>query len=110
MSNAEEEDPVRAYFRNPTIRCLPVGHEDIFGTAGGPITHAGWYVDPYCDPGCCRPSGPFPTKDAAAAWASAEAEKPSRPGDPLPPDFFADIAPYQDAEDPDGDENPSART
>lgn len=37
--------------------------------ADGPLRAEGFYVDPYCDPGCCRPSGPFPSQEAAREWA-----------------------------------------
>jgi hypothetical protein len=37
--------------------------------ADGPLPAAGWYVDPYCDPLCCLPDGPFPTEAAARAWS-----------------------------------------
>lgn len=32
---------------------------------GGPVTQAGWYIYPYCEPMCCRPEGPFATREEA---------------------------------------------
>lgn len=31
----------------------------------GKVTETGWYVHPYCHPGCCRPDGPFATREDA---------------------------------------------
>ncbi|WP_328798947.1 NAD(P)H-binding protein [Rhodovarius lipocyclicus] len=42
--------------------------------ADGPIRCEGFYVDPFCDPGCCRPCGPFPTKAAALEWSRRTGE------------------------------------
>ena len=28
----------------------------------------GYFVEPVCEPGCCRPFGPFATEAAARAW------------------------------------------
>lgn len=36
--------------------------------AGGPIHMAGYYLDPFCHPMCCRPVGPFKTEQDAAIW------------------------------------------
>lgn len=38
----------------------------------------GFFVQPHCDPTCCRPVGPFPSETAARLWserlARAQAE------------------------------------
>ncbi len=31
----------------------------------GVVTEAGWYVHPFCLAGCCRPAGPFGSRDEA---------------------------------------------
>jgi hypothetical protein len=46
--------------------------------ADGPIRVAGWYVDPYCDPMCCPPDGPFPARHAAEGWCRALADALAR--------------------------------
>jgi len=48
----------------PTIYYLEVGEcEEMWG---GPATEPGWYIHPMCNAvGCCRPWGPFHTREAA---------------------------------------------
>jgi hypothetical protein len=58
------------WFMDPPIRRLPVGFREV---ADGPIAEAGWYVDPFCDPQCCRPRGPFATEADARHWAHRHA-------------------------------------
>lgn len=56
--------------RNATIRWLKAGYGDADGVfvRGGPIRISGYYVNPYFDQGCCRPSGPFRSERAARRW------------------------------------------
>jgi hypothetical protein len=59
------------------IRWITAGHEDV---AGGPIRASGYYVDPYCDPMCCRPKGPYrTTKLALRALAREYGKAPRHP-------------------------------
>ncbi len=37
--------------------------------AGGPLKESGFYVEPFCTIGCCRPDGPFRTQARAMRWA-----------------------------------------
>lgn len=61
-------DPVRAEWRARQPIVFPPAGEEL---ADGPLAAAGWHVDPVCDPGCCRPEGPFPTEAEARAWRRA---------------------------------------
>ena len=56
-----QDHPVRWYQKGVHVR-------------GGPITESGYYVDPPCHPGCCRPDGPFKTKEEARQVADEDAE------------------------------------
>lgn len=53
------------WFLSEPVRFYKFGEE----VADGPLRSEGFYVDPYCDPGCCRPDGPFPTEEAARDWS-----------------------------------------
>lgn len=55
------------WFAREPVVFYPAGEE----LADGPLAAAGWYVDPFCDPGCCWPDGPFPTEAEARAWSRA---------------------------------------
>ena len=55
---------VLPYLWDPPIYCYDVG-EAGDELCGGPVTEAGWYVHPYCDPMCGRPEGPFATREEA---------------------------------------------
>jgi hypothetical protein len=57
------------------IRWLRAGQEDV---AGGPIRASGFYVDPLCDPMCCRPKGPFRTRKMALQAIAREYGKAPR--------------------------------
>jgi len=40
----------------------------------------GWYIWPFCgEPGCCRPNGPFPTKQAARKWSRENGAQRAEP-------------------------------
>ena len=57
-----------AWFRDAPVRREP---------ATG-LRCEGYFVQPLCDPTCCRPAGPFPSESAARLWsdrmAKAQAE------------------------------------
>ena len=38
-----------------------------------PAPASGFYLMPYCDPGCCEPDGPFPTAESATAYSRERA-------------------------------------
>ena len=48
---------------SPTVEYAEVGSNPDWRC--GAVTEAGWYTMPYCDPGCCRPRGPFSNKEDA---------------------------------------------
>jgi len=65
-------------YRNPTVLFREIGdNPDVSSSVGGPIQVAGYYVDPICDPGCCRPVGPFNTPGHASASVYLSFEKDS---------------------------------
>jgi len=67
------------WFRFPPILFRKIGPiEHASSNVGGPIIEAGYYVDPACDPGCCRPDGPFASMGDARAWMFLEYEKHTR--------------------------------
>lgn len=65
----ETLDMVAEWYRDPPIYFYETGSPDWW--AGGPPKLNGFYIHPFCDPGCCRAWGPFPTKQAALAWSRA---------------------------------------
>ena len=58
------EDEFDDYEYGPSIYYLEVGElEEMWG---GPATKSGWYIQPVCNAvECCRPKGPFQSKEAA---------------------------------------------
>lgn len=62
---------VLPYLWDPPIYWYDVGEagDEIYG---GPVTQAGWYIHPYCDPMCCRPEGPFATREEALSRTRQE--------------------------------------
>jgi hypothetical protein len=65
------DEALRAYFRDPVILEYEVGAPSVVGG----IAKAGWYVLPYCDPGCCPPHGPFGSVEAARKWSIENMEQ-----------------------------------
>ena len=57
---------IRDWFLNPPIHFRAIGSS---GVADGPIIMAGFYIDPYCHPECCRPYGPFDTAEEALTYS-----------------------------------------
>ena len=53
-----------AWFRDAPVRREPAP----VGSAGG-LRCEGFFVQPLCEPECCRPVGPFPTEADARAWS-----------------------------------------
>lgn len=53
-----------SYLWDPGVYWYDVGDGEN-EICGGPITEAGWYIHPYCHPMCCRPEGPFATREEA---------------------------------------------
>jgi hypothetical protein len=47
----------------PPIEYLEVGEREEM--LGGPATEPGWYLHPECMMGCCKSTGPFPSREAA---------------------------------------------
>ncbi len=72
LDEAHRRELQRFYAEPPAVWRM-VGDGDV---NGGPITESGWYVDPYCDPLCCRPFGPFRTLEDACAWTWTEYDVP----------------------------------
>lgn len=56
-------DDFASWYWNPVIDYQKKGVKA--GWSGGPVTKTGWYVHPMCTAGCCRPEGPYLTKEAA---------------------------------------------
>ena len=63
-------DDAARYYWYPLIEHALAGEE--LGWAGGPVAADGWYITPYCNPGCCRPEGPFSNWPAALQYARQE--------------------------------------
>lgn len=56
-------DEFARWYWNPEIDYQKKGAR--VGWEGGPVIKTGWYVHPFCTAGCCRPDGPYLTKEAA---------------------------------------------
>jgi hypothetical protein len=60
------------YYLTPPISYLSEGED----CAGGPLTEDGWYVMHFCDPMCCRPTGPFLTREEALEYSCQKLHRP----------------------------------
>jgi hypothetical protein len=72
----EEKARLLAYYCDPEVRWIESGTDAI----GGPLPSDGYYVLAHCGRiECCRPAGPFATKNEAMDWSRKnwlpEAEK-----------------------------------
>jgi hypothetical protein len=62
----EEKANLVAYYRDPIVRWLEAGTV----ANGGILPKGGYYVLAHCGRvECCRPEGPFATKEDAREWA-----------------------------------------
>jgi hypothetical protein len=71
MTDPDAEKEMDSYFIDPEIvyhsKCERPGD-----WRGGRVTATGYYVYPYCDPRCCRPTGPFADKETALEWSHSQ--------------------------------------
>jgi hypothetical protein len=61
-------DITEGYYHDPAISYVRAGERSDF--RGGPAKLDGWYIDPFCQVGCCRPWGPFTSEEAAREWSA----------------------------------------
>ena len=66
---------INSYYLDPVITFLAAGHRE---SQRKPVTLAGYYVTPHCDPDCCQAFGDVSKIDIGPFRSAGEARQWSR--------------------------------